>query len=112
MEKFNIRLKQAMQEQNINAATLSKKTGIKPPMISDYLKGKYKAKQDKVYLISKVLNVNEAWLMGFDVDPERVPDKDRLYNDKILLDKIKSLSLNQKKEIINIIDNMKNKNDK
>lgn len=107
MEKFSVRLKQAMQEESINAATLSKRTGIKPPMISDYLKGKYKARQDKVYLLSKALNVNEAWLMGFNVDKKRIPDEDRLDDDETLLKMIKSLSPIQKNKIINIISNMK-----
>ncbi|MFB1518430.1 XRE family transcriptional regulator, partial [Staphylococcus aureus] len=39
--------------------------------ISDYLNGKYEAKQDKVFELAKALNVNEAWLMGFDISKNR-----------------------------------------
>lgn len=105
MEDFSKRLQKAMNFRNIKASQLSQKTGIKPPMISDYLKGKYKAKQDKVYIIAKALNVNEAWLMGFDTTMDRVSDHDR--RDKLLEYKISKLSDEQKDAIINIIDNMK-----
>ena len=35
--------------------------------ISHYLKGDWEGKQDAVYSIAQVLNVSEAWLMGYDV---------------------------------------------
>ena len=37
------------------------------PLLSNYLKGSYEAKQDNVYALSLILNVDEAWLMGYDV---------------------------------------------
>lgn len=104
-EDFSVRLKKALTIRNMKASELARKTGIKAPMISEYLKGKYKAKQDNIYLIAKALNVNEAWLMGFDVSMERVPDIQR--KDELLQYKISKLSEEQKDAIINIIDNMK-----
>lgn len=106
-EDFAIRLRKAMNNKNIRASELSKKTLISPPILSDYLKGKYKAKQDNIYILAKVLDVNEAWLMGYDVPYERVPDSERNSNENILLGKIKQLNTEQQKAIINIIDNMK-----
>ncbi|MDT4011859.1 LexA family transcriptional regulator [Staphylococcus simulans] len=76
MNSFKNRLKQIMSERNISQSELSRRTGIGRNSISDYLKGKYEAKQDKVFELAKVLNVNEAWLMGFDIS------KDRIINDK------------------------------
>lgn len=105
MEDFSKRLRKAMSIRNVKASELSRKTGIKPPMISDYLKGKYKAKQDKIYIIAEALDINEAWLMGFDTSMDRVPDNER--RDKLLEYKISKLSDEQKDAIINIIDNMK-----
>ncbi len=35
------------------------------------MNGKYEAKQDKVFELAKALNVNEAWLMGFDISKNR-----------------------------------------
>lgn len=75
MNSFKNRLKQIMSERNISQSELSRRTGIGRNSISDYLKGKYEAKQDKVFELAKVLNVNEAWLMGFDIC------KDRIIND-------------------------------
>lgn len=75
MNSFKNRLKQIMSERNISQSELSRRTGIGRNSISDYLKGKYEAKQDKVFELAKVLNVNEAWLMGFDIS------KDRIIND-------------------------------
>lgn len=75
MNSFKNRLKQIMSEKNISQSELSRRTGIGRNSISDYLKGKYEAKQDKVFELAKVLNVNEAWLMGFDIS------KDRIIND-------------------------------
>lgn len=104
---FNKRLKKAMQLRGINAATLSKKTGIKPPMISDYLSGKYKAKQDKIYLLAQALDVNEVWLMGYDADIERIPDELRKDKNNELINKINNLTDEQKDIILKMIDNMK-----
>ena len=39
--------------------------------ISTYLRGSYIPKQKNIYKMAKALNVNEAWLMGEDVDPTR-----------------------------------------
>ena len=105
MEDFSKRLRKAMSIRNVKASELSRKTSIKPPMISDYLKGKYNAKQDKIYIIAEALDVNEAWLMGFDTSMDRVPDNER--RDKLLEYKISKLNDEQKDAIINIIDNMK-----
>lgn len=77
MNSFKDRLKFAMQNKNLNQSELSKLTGIGRNSISDYLKGKYEAKQDKIYILAKYLNVNEAWLMGYDVSKERVSDEQR-----------------------------------
>ena len=35
------------------------------------MSGRYKAKQDGVYLLAQALQVNEAWLMGLDVSMEK-----------------------------------------
>ena len=76
-------------------------------MISDYLAGKYKAKQDNIYTLSKTLNINEGWLMGYDVNIDRIPDAIRNDEDKILLEKINCLTQEQKEIIKKMIDNMK-----
>lgn len=71
MNSFKDRLKQIMSERKISQSELSRRTSIGRNSISDYLNGKYEAKQDKVFELAKALNVNEAWLMGFDISKNR-----------------------------------------
>lgn len=71
IDTFANRLQKAMNLKNMKQVDLVEKTNIDKSLISNYLKGKYKAKQDNLYLLAKVLNVNEAWLMGYDVPMER-----------------------------------------
>lgn len=71
MNSFKDRLKQITSERKISQSELSRRTGIGRNSISDYLNGKYEAKQDKVFELAKALNVNEAWLMGFDISKNR-----------------------------------------
>lgn len=69
MEKVPIsqRIKEGLALRGMKQIDLSRKTGISRSMITEYLKGKYEPRQDNIYSIAKALNVNVAWLMGFDV---------------------------------------------
>ena len=71
IDTFANRLKMAIKIRNIKPVELSEKTGIDKSKISSYMSGRYKAKQDGIYLLAKALDVNEAWLMGLDVPMER-----------------------------------------
>lgn len=71
IEELKNRLKEALTYMNMRAIDLSQKTGIPKSSISQYLSGHVKPNSERVYLISKALNVQEAWLMGFDVPKER-----------------------------------------
>lgn len=77
MDNFNNRLKQAMEYRNVKPAELSKLTNIGKSSISQWLSGKYYAKQDKIFVIAKALNVNPSWLIGANVpmSNETLPDK-------------------------------------
>ena len=63
MTSFSVRLRDSMDKEHISAAELSRRTGIGKSLISYYLKGKCLAKQDKVYLLAKELNVDPGWLI-------------------------------------------------
>lgn len=76
VDTFANRLDTAIRIKNIKQIELSEKTGIDKSLISNYLSGKYKAKQNNVYILAKALNVNEAWLMGYDVPMERTYSSD------------------------------------
>ncbi|WP_086350274.1 helix-turn-helix domain-containing protein [Candidatus Enterococcus clewellii] len=73
---FAERLRQALNARNMKQITLSEKSGVSRSLISAYLKGNYEAKQDNVYFLAQALDVNEAWLMGFeDVPMDRSPEQ-------------------------------------
>lgn len=67
MNNFSSRLKEALKYRGMKAIELSNKTGIGKSSISDWMSGKYEAKQDKVFLLAEALGVDEAWLMGLNV---------------------------------------------
>jgi transcriptional regulator with XRE-family HTH domain len=69
------RLRIALAEANMRPIDLSEQTGIPKSMISYYLNGKTKPKSDRIYSISKVLGVSEAWLLGYDVPKNRTVEQ-------------------------------------
>ena len=71
ISNFAKRLKEAMDIRKVSQTELHEKTGIGKPSINAYLKGEYKAKQDKVDLIAEALRVDPTWLIGYDVPMER-----------------------------------------
>lgn len=70
---FASRLSQALEARGMKAADLSKKTKVAEGTISCYINGRYEAKQNRVKVFAEALDVNPAWLMGYDVpmDAER-----------------------------------------
>ena len=64
---FAKRLRELLDIQHITQTELSHKTGISKSSISHYLKGDWEAKPDTIYTISQFVNINESWLMGYDV---------------------------------------------
>lgn len=64
MATFQERLIEAMAIRDINAAELSRLSGVNEGAISQYKKGKYKANQHTIEKIARCLNVSIPWLMG------------------------------------------------
>lgn len=78
------RLQQIMSERNlkqIDIINMAKpyaekyKTKIGRNDMSQYVAGKVEPRQTKLFVLAKALKVNEAWLMGYDVDS--TPEEDR-----------------------------------
>ncbi len=69
MAEFYQQLKKAMNIRNISQTELCEKTGIPKSAMSQYISGSFKPKQKRTFLIANALNVNEAWLMGYDDIP-------------------------------------------
>jgi transcriptional regulator with XRE-family HTH domain len=65
------RISAALQIRQMKQADLCLRTNIPKSAMSQYVSGAFEPKQDRIYLISKALNVSEAWLMGYDVPMER-----------------------------------------
>ena len=81
------RIKQIMNERGLKQADIIRlcqpymlRYGIRLGRndLSQYLSGRCVPGQQKLFLLSKALQVNEAWLMGFDVDPAPRIEKDAL----------------------------------
>lgn len=71
VDSFKNRLKLAMDMQGIKQVDLVEKTKLDKTLINKYLSGATNARQKKLTLLADALNVNEVWLMGYDVAMER-----------------------------------------
>lgn len=80
------RLRQLMSETGLRQVDIldkskpfQKQLGVKMgrSALSQYVTGKSKPDDKKLYLLSKTFGVSEAWLMGYDVEKKRVPDNER-----------------------------------
>lgn len=65
------RLRVAMNHAGKRQADLVRETGLDRGSISSYLSGKYEPKQKAIYKLAKALDINEAWLLGYEVPMER-----------------------------------------
>lgn len=85
VDSFANRLNKAISIRNIKPAEIVKRSellyinkkinkSLTKPLLSNYQKGKYEAKQDNIYTLALILDVDEAWLMGADVPMERNSD--------------------------------------
>jgi len=105
---------------------LSAKTGLSLSLLSQYLSGKFEAKNDNTYILAKALNCTPEYLLGWEDkedtvspygDPEanlayfaNKPDLLELYmqihqsdNLKLLFDKTRDLEPKDLEKILNII---------
>ena len=71
MKTISDRIKEGMALRDLKQTDLAERTGISKGALSSYISGRYVPKQNNIYLISKALNVSEAWLMGNDVPYDR-----------------------------------------
>lgn len=71
VESFKIRLKKVMDLRALKPVELAEKCGISKSTVSHYMSGYTEPKSNRLYIMAKILNVNEAWLMGYDVPMER-----------------------------------------
>ena len=72
---FKDRLSQAMDFRNIKAVELCERCDIPKSAMSYYISGRSEPKSPRLYVIAKALDVDEAWLLGYDVPMERNQDQ-------------------------------------
>lgn len=106
---FQYRLLKAINEKGLTAADLSRATGLSSCAISNYINGKYLPKQDKVYLLSKALNVDPGWLIT-GVEPRKIPleeaEAPKTEEARILATGIDRLPKEQREQALNVIKAM------
>lgn len=107
-ESCGQRIKIALNIRNMKQCDLCRLARVPKSSLSLYLSGAYEPKQDRIYSIAQVLNVNEAWLMGYDVQMER--ENSTLINDstineseKLLLELFRKVPENKQEMIIQMI---------
>lgn len=80
-ESTSIRLKKIMNDRNLKQVDVLNLTRplceqyeikMNKSDISQYCSGKTEPNQNKLFVLAKALNVNEAWLMGLNVPMERL----------------------------------------
>lgn len=64
------RIKYAINLRNMKQVDVINKTGINKGALSSYISGRYKPKDDSIYKLALVLEVNPEWLRGKDVPME------------------------------------------
>lgn len=68
------RLKEALDARQMRAVDLMERADVPKSAISFYLAGKSKPKADRLYKIAQALDVNETWLLGYDVPMARTAE--------------------------------------
>lgn len=75
------RLREALDIRQMRAVDLMERAEVPKSAISFYLAGKSKPKADRLYKIAQVLDVNETWLLGYDVPMARTAENKK--NDQL-----------------------------
>lgn len=103
------RLNELIEHFGITQTDLSKKTGIPKSAISMYVSGQRKPKQDRISDIAEAYGVNEAWLMGYDVEMKKEFSEEEGLKSSEFLYKFSILKSRDKELILEIMDSMINK---
>lgn len=93
IESISKRLNYAMSIRHISQAELSEKTKISTGSLSQYMNGKINPKQDRIFILARVLSVSEAWLMGYDVPMEKAKAERLDFNQFVNVDVTEDVKL-------------------
>ena len=110
--KYNCseRIAEALSIRKMKQVELCEKTNIPKSAISQYIKGSFEPKQDRIFLLAQALNVNEAWLMGYDVPMERnETPRSESDLDRELKQWLSNASDDEKMALLNLLKSINNK---
>ena len=101
------RISEALTKRGMRQSELCKLAKVPKSSLSLYLSGAYEPKQDRLYAMAKVLNVSEAWLMGYDLPMEKQknpPEEPKLSEgEKVLLDLFRRVPEEQQQLVLQMI---------
>ena len=102
------RIRAALKVRKMKQVELCELAKVPESSLSLYLKGAYEPKQDRIYMMAHVLNVSEAWLMGYDVPMERIDVKkmntiEVTEDEQKLLDLFRLVPENQQQMVLQMI---------
>ena len=104
-----VRLKKALSIRHMTQAELCKKPNIPKSALSEYIKGLYDPKQDRLLILSEALNVDPVWLMGFDVPMEKEDKKSSPHEptltegEKLVLELFRQIPVDQQPMVLAMI---------
>ncbi len=108
IESCGQRIASALAIRGMKQADLCKLAKVPKSSLSLYLSEAYEPKQDRIFDIARVLNVDEAWLMGYDVPMERQnnqsPDEQKLTEgEQILLGLFRQVPEDKQQMVLEMI---------
>jgi transcriptional regulator with XRE-family HTH domain len=107
IETCGQRISKALAVKGMRQSELCKLAEVPKSSLSLYLSGAYEPKQDRIYNMARVLNVSEAWLMGYDVPMEREShstDEQKITEEeKLLLDLFRRVPEDQQQLVLQMI---------
>lgn len=104
MIKFSERLDEALKKRDVSPAELARRIGVNEGAISNYRRGRYSPKQNRVEEIATALGVSIAWLMGADVPMYKEKSSPELSEEeKELLELFRSLPEDKQKMVLEML---------
>lgn len=107
-ESCGKRIKIALDIRRMKQCELCERANIPKSSLSLYLSEAYEPKQDRIYSMAKVLDVSEAWLMGYNVPMERervrVPEENSVtQSEQLLLDLFRKVPEDKQEMVLQMI---------
>ena len=107
IESCGQRIAKALDIKGMKQTELCKLAKVPKSSLSLYLSGAYEPKQNRIYDMSRVLNVSEAWLMGYDVPMEREktsPEEPKLTEgEKMVLELFRKIPEDRQAEALDLL---------